>query len=579
MHLPERLDSTAAFLAHHQTLPQRPATADHAHDDNRAHASATRPAAAAANLLLGHAATQLLQADDDVVLTLADAPILAVDGGRLAINDAEEVLENVTMAEDARRERAGRIARGGGETSFAGRTFSGFDSSVVLGKYDDEPERQTTRLDAKGCLDEARRRKLEEVRARLASSAAGGAKVAHDIGSAAPEPSREFASGADYMAPADASFRKVGAKEKRRVRKKPRAQKLDLDALAADEAASGGGGGGGNYGSQALRESRQSAREAEASLGRAERAKRFDRALELAEEATLARIGGKGGGEPGPPPPTAAEGPGLLLHAAISRARRIEGASVPGGVDGDGAAQRLRAHMQQVDTWARQNAARAAIEDGGNGGIEFSETGEFVQALGQGDKDSGAGTLTPSTQQEREEPPRDVAAGRERFDAVVSGDPMDQSDSDAADATSDAGPSTAPLGLLREEATKAGLAGVLRTARSRGVLGKAPEAGRSNDRKGSGIHNLADDDEGDSSFNFKLQYLDEYGREMTQKEAYRHLCWQFHGKPPSRKRREKRMRQYERQMNERATDAAGAAVSALQAVQRESRTPYVLFDK
>lgn len=42
-------------------------------------------------------------------------------------------------------------------------------------------------------------------------------------------------------------------------------------------------------------------------------------------------------------------------------------------------------------------------------------------------------------------------------------------------------------------------------------------------------------------FDVKLQYVDDLGREMTPKEAFRRQCHIFHGKGPSRKRQEKQL--------------------------------------
>ena len=46
------------------------------------------------------------------------------------------------------------------------------------------------------------------------------------------------------------------------------------------------------------------------------------------------------------------------------------------------------------------------------------------------------------------------------------------------------------------------------------------------------------------------------GRKMSQKEAFRQLSWKFHGKGPSKKRREKRMHELEKQTADKAQDHA-----------------------
>ena len=42
-----------------------------------------------------------------------------------------------------------------------------------------------------------------------------------------------------------------------------------------------------------------------------------------------------------------------------------------------------------------------------------------------------------------------------------------------------------------------------------------------------------------------IEYRDEHGRALTQKEAFRQLCYSFHGYGPGKKKREKREKQLE----------------------------------
>ena len=48
----------------------------------------------------------------------------------------------------------------------------------------------------------------------------------------------------------------------------------------------------------------------------------------------------------------------------------------------------------------------------------------------------------------------------------------------------------------------------------------------------------------------KLEYRDEHGRLLTRKEAYRDMCYQFHGHGSSKKNQERRLRQIERERAE-----------------------------
>jgi len=84
----------------------------------------------------------------------------------------------------------------------------------------------------------------------------------------------------------------------------------------------------------------------------------------------------------------------------------------------------------------------------------------------------------------------------------------------------------------------------------------------------------------DAGSGVSLQYLDEYGRPMTQKEAWRRINYNFHGIAPGRKRVEKRMKQYE---EERRIQAAAASDTPLHMVGTASRVqealqqPYVVL--
>ena len=180
-----------------------------------------------------------------------------------------------------------------------------------------------------------------------------------------------------------------------------------------------------------------------------------------------------------------------------------------------------------------------------------------------------------------EEPEEEAAA------AAADGD--EEEDDDEEDDDGD------ELGYLHETTTQGGLAGALEMARGRGMLGAdGPTSGRMFDQKGAGLHDYEDGDgdgEGKAGYEgarlahtestqrttsfshtpllpgaqtprfshtpllphpaphtprasrprFELNYFDEYGRKMTQKQAFRQLSWKFHGKGPSKKRREKRM--------------------------------------
>ncbi|KAG1700066.1 U4/U6.U5 tri-snRNP-associated protein 1 [Nymphon striatum] len=78
----------------------------------------------------------------------------------------------------------------------------------------------------------------------------------------------------------------------------------------------------------------------------------------------------------------------------------------------------------------------------------------------------------------------------------------------------------------------------------------------------------------------KLEYIDDNGRILSQKEAFRYLSHKFHGKGPGKLKTEKRVKKLEedvllRQMS--STDTPLKTLSMLQDKQRETQSPYVIL--
>lgn len=75
----------------------------------------------------------------------------------------------------------------------------------------------------------------------------------------------------------------------------------------------------------------------------------------------------------------------------------------------------------------------------------------------------------------------------------------------------------------------------------------------------------------------KLEYRDEHGRLLTRKEAFRQLCYQFHGHGSSKKKEEKRLQQIEREQHERSANTSTAGtLGALKATQKATGKAFVL---
>ena len=118
---------------------------------------------------------------------------------------------------------------------------------------------------------------------------------------------------------------------------------------------------------------------------------------------------------------------------------------------------------------------------------------------------------------------------------------------------------------------------------ARALLGdEEVSSGRMFDRKGAGLHAYEDDKAADGAGgvkapSFTLDYYDEYGRKMTQKQAFRQLSWKFHGKAPSKKNREKRMLEVEKQLQDKSEDKAMSYLQTLQAAQQSTKSAHVVL--
>ncbi|XP_060219179.1 SART-1 family protein DOT2-like [Lycium barbarum] len=105
-------------------------------------------------------------------------------------------------------------------------------------------------------------------------------------------------------------------------------------------------------------------------------------------------------------------------------------------------------------------------------------------------------------------------------------------------------PVITPDEKIREVPIGKGLSEVLKLMRERGTLKEDIELGcRNTDKKKSKLVDVRCDEEGEKEIH--IERTDEYGRNLTPKEAFRVFCHGFHGKEPGKKKQEKRMRQYQ----------------------------------
>lgn len=92
---------------------------------------------------------------------------------------------------------------------------------------------------------------------------------------------------------------------------------------------------------------------------------------------------------------------------------------------------------------------------------------------------------------------------------------------------------------LEEKLVGRGIAVALQVFRERGMLGKSRYIGRNKDQSGEALLKTFGDKNNQEDDRVKLEYMDKKGRKLTQKEAFRQMCWKFHGKMPSHRKQEK----------------------------------------
>lgn len=130
--------------------------------------------------------------------------------------------------------------------------------------------------------------------------------------------------------------------------------------------------------------------------------------------------------------------------------------------------------------------------------------------------------------------------------------------------------------VLDEDIAPTSLAAALEYAKRKNFLVAQKEAGRTKDPR-----NILHVDEKEEDDDIELSYKDEFGREMTKKEAFRSLSHTFHGRKPGKKKQELRLRQYYNDLQTQRQQAnpvqASALLKALSSHQQKSGQAYVVI--
>eukprot|EP00898_Chlorokybus_atmophyticus_P001200 jgi/Chlat1/2080/Chrsp17S02634 len=516
-------------------LAQQDEAADGSEDDDvDAHNSSVDHLA---GLKVRHNA-DVLENEHAVILTLKDKAILS-EGGDL--NEDEDELENVRIAELQKREAARKAAKKGPGV-YDDKFNEDGASKGILTHYDEEPDFEGMRLDNQGRVDEQAKQRIEQVRQRLHGKTEESLNTA---GTSSAQP-------ADYFTPDEmAQFKRPKTKKKKKIRQKTTELLQELEAQAAEATAQ-------DHGSRRLKEADGAAQ----ALQDSSRSTAYERAFAKAEAAsrTLRATVDE-----------AAEDEDLEMMESLRRARRL---ALKGAAP--------RADVGAVVAAIRQgNQVTAADGDDDGEKLVFTDTGEFCRGIAaNGAEEVGKSFHAPGKAQvDTDDMDVDGAqpGGSGWHEASTSGADLQSEDTEQ--------PVTEERVIPEESLVGKGLAATLDLLRQKGELKKEVEwAGRTNDKKANKLVGVVDvvapDYSAQLEKRIRLDRLDEFGRQMTPKEAFRALSHKFHGKAPGKMKQAKRLKQWQEELKLKQMSASDTPLHSMAKIREEqerNHTPYLVL--
>ncbi|XP_059049585.1 U4/U6.U5 tri-snRNP-associated protein 1 [Achroia grisella] len=285
--------------------------------------------------------------------------------------------------------------------------------------------------------------------------------------------------------------------------------------------------------------------------------------------------------------------PDSELQAALARARRLR-LMQP--------AHKVEEILERVKKEEPEDEEEGVAESG-SATMVLDATAEFCRTLGDiptyglaGNRDHQAEIMDFEREDLEPEPETSSNAGAWSRVDVGSEKPADLA-------------AGSVVGLEAEPALGAGVAGALQLALSKGYLERAGAApaprsqlahllaarhysiedkalGGEDDKYGrrerGGHSGPLQDFREKSNFrpNIKLEYVDDEGRPLCPKEAFRYLSHKFHGKGPGKNKQEKRIKKAVQEglmKKMSSTDTPLGTLQMLQDKQRETQSPYIVL--
>ncbi|KQK02064.1 SART-1 family protein DOT2 [Brachypodium distachyon] len=480
-----------------------------------------------------------------VVMTLKDQSILA-DGD---INEEADMLENIEIGEQKQRNEAYKASQKKGtyDDKFNDDPLS---KKPMLSHYDDPMEDEGVTLDEGGRFTGEAEKKLEELRKRIE----GGhvLKKTEDLTSAAKMAS-------DYFTP-DEMLQFKKPKKKKSIRKK---EKLDLDALEAEAIASGLGAA--DLGSRKDGK-RQSAREEEQKADAVKRSSAYQIAITKAEEASKALREEKMSGK-------SAQEEELVfgedyedLQKSLEQARKLSlrkqeeaAGSGPLAFAELASANKGQADADAAESYTQQNK------------VVITEMEEFVWGLQLNEE-----TRKPEAEDVFMDEDDDTMPLGTLAKDDIRGLPVIKEETIVEDPVKDEEEEVKPNDVVHEAAVGKGLGGALKFLQERGTLNEGTNwGGRTTDKKKSKLIGIEDGPK-----EIRIERMDEFGRVMTPKEAFRDLSHKFHGKGPGKMKLEKRQKKYQDDLKTKqmkSSDTPLMSAEKMREAQARGQTPYLVL--
>eukprot|EP00462_Mataza_sp_D1_P024683 CAMPEP_0175144164 /NCGR_PEP_ID=MMETSP0087-20121206/13951_1 /TAXON_ID=136419 /ORGANISM="Unknown Unknown, Strain D1" /LENGTH=691 /DNA_ID=CAMNT_0016428545 /DNA_START=12 /DNA_END=2087 /DNA_ORIENTATION=- len=529
--------------------------------------------------------SEQFEAGSGVILTLKDTSILNQDGD---LNDGDAVLENVNMVDTERDQKNAKI-RGQKKLYDA---LDEEDQDQLLPQYNDEKEKKGMVLTGE---EDEKAIRAAAIRAKLKRPAAADNYADDDFRRGKTSYDLDFEKNvvpSDFL-PATFKKKKMRKKKdgsKRKMRQASVVENDDLNTAKADDplahikmpdVAS-------HMEDHASRNNskRDAAAAERAAKAQALKDQGYLKALQKAEQESRKVLEELEN--------VFEEEDDAELQASMARARRLnqtrreERAAKKAkkrareDMDDDEEEQEEEEEENAVK-FAKQVASLGAAEDAQTEAVVFTATTEFCRGLQQTmaeDKDNKAQKKLEDAAKQEKKAKKDKKKEdkKAKQKSGVLEDDEDRDSDDMEDDSSDDDSDVSRGGDLGadddddfvtfgadEPRADAGIFQALELAKKRGLLkDKIAQAGRAKD----GI-STADVVEPDAP-GISLQYLDEFGRPMKPKEAFRQLSHTFHGRGPGPIKLEKRLKAF-REQQKKQQMAAGMRASTLEKLQRKQK--------